>query len=115
MNAQNQIIVGVGLSQSAADSDQLPVVLEAVEQTLGSLPNQVLADTGYRGEEVFADLADKPIEVIVSLGREGKNAAGIDSKKYPHTANMAQHLKTCLLYTSPSPRDLSTSRMPSSA
>ena len=24
-------------------------------------------------------------------------------------------LKTCLLYTSPSPRDLSTSRMPSSA
>ena len=26
-----------------------------------------------------------------------------------------QHLVTCLLYTSPSPRDLSTSRMPSSA
>ena len=26
-----------------------------------------------------------------------------------------QLLKTCLLYTSPSPRDLSTSRMPSSA
>ena len=25
------------------------------------------------------------------------------------------HLNTCLLYTSPSPRDLSTSRMPSSA
>ena len=25
------------------------------------------------------------------------------------------HVKTCLLYTSPSPRDLSTSRMPSSA
>ena len=25
------------------------------------------------------------------------------------------HQKTCLLYTSPSPRDLSTSRMPSSA
>ena len=26
-----------------------------------------------------------------------------------------KYLKTCLLYTSPSPRDLSTSRMPSSA
>ena len=26
-----------------------------------------------------------------------------------------QQLRTCLLYTSPSPRDLSTSRMPSSA
>ena len=33
--------------------------------------------------------------------------------------NVSQHLQThqkdCLLYTSPSPRDLSTSRMPSSA
>ena len=28
---------------------------------------------------------------------------------------MTQDLKACLLYTSPSPRDLSTSRMPSSA
>ena len=29
--------------------------------------------------------------------------------------DVALHLGTCLLYTSPSPRDLSTSRMPSSA
>ena len=28
---------------------------------------------------------------------------------------MNPHIKSCLLYTSPSPRDLSTSRMPSSA
>ena len=31
------------------------------------------------------------------------------------TMNAVEALKTCLLYTSPSPRDLSTSRMPSSA
>ena len=30
-------------------------------------------------------------------------------------AAQVQSLKVCLLYTSPSPRDLSTSRMPSSA
>ena len=29
--------------------------------------------------------------------------------------NIADDMDTCLLYTSPSPRDLSTSRMPSSA
>ena len=28
---------------------------------------------------------------------------------------MTNHIESCLLYTSPSPRDLSTSRMPSSA
>ena len=30
-------------------------------------------------------------------------------------AEMEEHLGSCLLYTSPSPRDLSISRMPSSA
>jgi len=33
----------------------------------------------------------------------------------PKTAKAPGVLKDCLLYTSPSPRDLSTSRMPSSA
>ena len=40
-----------------------------------------------------------------------------DSKYQSELADLCDHsnLKTCLLYTSPSPRDLSTSRMPSSA
>ena len=33
----------------------------------------------------------------------------------PETVNLKKWTKICLLYTSPSPRDLSTSRMPSSA
>ena len=33
----------------------------------------------------------------------------------PKLSNLMSQEKTCLLYTSPSPRDLSTSRMPSSA
>ena len=37
----------------------------------------------------------------------------IDHKNYQHLFLCAD--KACLLYTSPSPRDLSTSRMPSSA
>jgi len=94
VDAENQIILAAELSQCAADNDQLTVVLSAVEENLGSLPNQVLADTGYRGEDIFAELADKPMDVIVSLGREGKKATVIDSDKYPHTADMAEHLKT---------------------
>ena len=35
--------------------------------------------------------------------------------KQPLLAGLAMGLLICLLYTSPSPRDLSTSRMPSSA
>ena len=44
-------------------------------------------------------------------GRNEKvgNWAGVTVEKKEHP------IKNCLLYTSPSPRDLSTSRMPSSA
>ena len=38
------------------------------------------------------------------------------TRQFTHVGNLIDELHTdCLLYTSPSPRDLSTSRMPSSA
>ena len=41
----------------------------------------------------------------------------MSNREYEKQRNAIEtaYLKTCLLYTSPSPRDLSTSRMPSSA
>ena len=39
----------------------------------------------------------------------------IDGKQPPGVEATPDQLLACLLYTSPSPRDLSTSRMPSSA
>ena len=44
--------------------------------------------------------------------RKGDTVQVISGKDKGKTGEV---LKTCLLYTSPSPRDLSTSRMPSSA
>ena len=43
------------------------------------------------------------------------NAAGLLLFIVPGLVAFAVDFHTCLLYTSPSPRDLSTSRMPSSA
>ena len=42
---------------------------------------------------------------------------GADTERWPHAhrADMLALLDTCLLYTSPSPRDYAASRMPSSA
>ena len=46
----------------------------------------------------------------------GGGSIAIDvAKKNPHIPIWINDLYICLLYTSPSPRDLSTSRMPSSA
>jgi transposase len=94
VDAEQQIIVAAELSANAADNDRLPVVLSRIEANLGQLPQQALADTGFRGETVFEQLADLPCEVIVALGREGRAQATIDADKYPHTLAMAELLQT---------------------
>ena len=94
VDAEHQIIVAAELSANAADSDQLPSMLEAVERNLGELPAQALADAGYRSEATLEKLADSPCEVIVALGPEGREAAAIDAQRYPHTATMAARLQT---------------------
>ena len=58
-------------------------------------------------------------ELVRARKRAGEgNGFGPDCKPYKRELRIARHwaeIIDCLLYTSPSPRDLSTSRMPSSA
>ena len=89
-----QIVVAAELTNNAADSDRLPVLLAAVKANLGTDADQVLADAGFRSEAVFEQLKDSPSELIVALGREGKQAVAIDAEQYPHTAAMDAKLKT---------------------
>src|SRR5690606_13776986 len=65
----HQIIVAAELTDCAADSGQLPVMAEAVQRTVGALPQRLLADAGYCSEAALAALASCPCEVIVALGR----------------------------------------------
>jgi IS5 family transposase len=69
-------------------------MLEAVKATLQALPEQVLADTGYKSEAVFAALAECGCEVVVALGREGKAQLALDPERMPHTAAMAAKLQS---------------------
>jgi hypothetical protein len=89
-----QIVVAAELSNNAADNDRLPVLLAQVKATLGDDAKQVLADAGFRSESVFERLKDCPSELIVALGREGKQDLEIDAQKYPHSAVMDAKLKT---------------------
>jgi hypothetical protein len=88
------IIVAAELTNSASDAAQLPVMLQAVKDNLGQRAKQVLADTGYRGERVFAQLANCGTDVIVSLGREGRKLVRFDRQRSPLTAKMADKLQT---------------------
>ena len=57
--------------------------------------------------------------VYIGLGGEGEYIGDGGLYRRAHNedewTSISSGLGTCLLYTSPSPRDLSTSRMPSSA
>ena len=84
--------------------------------------------------ELSVQLTDKQVKLVDTLVATGcsiKEAAGIagyakgesgrvSASKALRTPKVQAYMQTaiqqtCLLYTSPSPRDLSTSRMPSSA
>jgi hypothetical protein len=94
VDATAHIIVAAEVSDNAADVGQLLSVLEAVVNNTGELPLQVLADAGYRSEDNFACLDGTPIELVVALGREGKQRVEIDPESYPHTAAMADRLRS---------------------
>ena len=52
-------------------------------------------------------------DMVARVYIEDTDAGGI--VYYANYLRFMERARTCLLYTSPSPRDLSTSRMPSSA
>jgi len=84
------------------------------EQTLARSAKAFLADHGYEAEvassgEQALDLLERLQPDVVFLDVQLPGMSGIDLLK------RIREFDPCLLYTSPSPRDLSTSRMPSSA
>jgi len=85
------IIVAAELDNTAPDANWLLPMIEAVKNNLGQLPELGLADAGYRSED---NLRNAPIELVVALGREGKEHAQVDAQHYPHTAAMALKLQT---------------------
>lgn len=93
VDADSQLIVASGLGNNAADNEQLVPMVEAVKDNFAELPKTVLGDSGFRSEDSFAKLEKhEEMEVLVALGREGKDQAAIDPKEYPATVRMAERL-----------------------
>lgn len=88
------IIVAAEVINMASDSAQLPVMLDAIHANLDARPAQALADAGYRSEAVFEQLSATKTEVIVALGREGKEDVRFDAGTYPRTAAMHAKLQS---------------------
>ena len=67
-------------------------MVDAVAQTCGETPEQVLADAGYCNEPNLKALKERGIDGYVPLAREGKPAADPDPNEYPAKARMAEKL-----------------------
>ena len=85
------IIVAAELDNVAPDANWLLPMIQAVGNNLGELPALGLAGAGYRSAD---NPKNAPIEVVVALGREGKQHAQVDAQRNPHTAAMAAKLQT---------------------
>ena len=91
----------VSILSGETGSDEIEVVFEIDAGPLYRFDTVRLPGLAAAGERTDELRAEYPIEANDPVDAAEVNAA---------EANL-----TCLLYTSPSPRDLSTSRMPSSA
>eukprot|EP00831_Metopus_contortus_P028642 TRINITY_DN2373_c0_g1_i6.p1 TRINITY_DN2373_c0_g1~~TRINITY_DN2373_c0_g1_i6.p1 ORF type:complete len:117 (+),score=29.86 TRINITY_DN2373_c0_g1_i6:161-511(+) len=81
--------------------------------------NVVVGDYSQTLEEKETDTGDKKIEVKLGWKTKAEIVEGAEKvntmEALQYQTSHSSSFNSCLLYTSPSPRDLSTSRMPSSA
>lgn len=76
------IIVGVGLSQSPRDSNELAAAIAQVKKNTGKLPTQIVADGGYTTGQNIKELREQGVDFIapVTDSMEQLKQRGIDPK-----------------------------------
>ena len=71
--------------------------------------------TLFGGTVAAQDVQDVLQAVSANMGADNLNCVTYTATGYVGLVGQTFDIRACLLYTSPSPRDLSTSRLPSSA
>ena len=100
--------------KTQADQDKLATALARVAQEDPSFRLKTDKETG---QTIIAGMGELHLEIICDrLTREFNVGANIGKPQVAYREAITEKLsKHCLLYTSPSPRDATLSRMPSSA
>ena len=88
VEGENQLVVGVEVSDDASDQGQLLPMIDTAAEVCGETPEQVLADAGYGNERDLGELEDRRMDAYVALGREDKAVAIVDKEQNPARARM---------------------------
>ena len=94
VDEKERIIVATGVTQSAADAEQLLPVLDEIETNTGERPTRCLADAGYRSESNLLGLESRGIDGFVAMGREKNGAIKIPSAELVATRRMMRKMAT---------------------
>ncbi len=88
-DAREKVIVGVGVSQCGSDYEELVPAEERVEETMGSVPEQMVTDGGFVSRENILAMKEKGIDFIGPMGVGVAQSAGqmkrrgVDPSFYP--------------------------------
>lgn len=74
--AQSRMIVGIGVTTSANDTQELMPALEKVKENCGALPQQVIADNGYATRQNVEQTSEQNIELIAPWKEDASREAG---------------------------------------
>ena len=71
MDGDHQLVVSTDVTANGSDQGGLPMLLDAVAETLGEQPETVLADAGYCNERDLAELETRGVAGYVASGPRG--------------------------------------------
>jgi hypothetical protein len=88
VSTQNQYILEYTLHQNPTDVRTLTTHMESMKDTLGQLPDRVVADAGYGSEENYKYLEDNDVEAYIKYSTFHKET----SKKWKDNPQYVDNL-----------------------
>ena len=80
VESKNGFIVGVHISQSASDFEQLRPGLESVSEHTGATPQETVVDSGYTSKKNIISLSEKGIKMIGPLLPQSASAGQFEKR-----------------------------------
>ena len=74
--AQSRMIVGIGTTTAANDTQELMPALEKVKENCGELPRRVIADNGYATRSNVEETTEQSVELIAPWKDDASRQAG---------------------------------------
>ena len=88
-DAKEKVIVGIGVSQSGSDYEELVPAVDRVELQMGKEPGQVVVDGGFTSRDNILAMSEREVDLIGSMGTGTSQSAGqmkrrgVDPSFYP--------------------------------